>query len=95
MPGLLDLPVADAGTAPRTTQATKLTTLTWQRVIILVTMLAFSAFVLWLTATTFDASELKSLLMLAAGFVIREFLPIVRQLLGPTADALGAGGQVE
>jgi len=72
-----------------------LATLTWQRVIILVAMLSFSAFVLWLTASTFDTSEIKSLLMLAAGFIIREFLPIVRTLLGPTADAYSRGGQVE
>jgi hypothetical protein len=71
-----------------------LATLTWQRVIILLAMLVFSAFVLWLTASSFDASEVKSLLMLAAGFVIREFLPIVRTLLGP-ADAYTRGGRVE
>jgi hypothetical protein len=70
-------------------------TVTWPRVVILVAMLAFSAFVLWLTATNFDASELKTLLMLAAGFVIREFLPLVQRLLAPTTEALGRGGQVE
>ena len=72
-----------------------LAVLTWQRVVTLLAMLTFSGFVLWLTASTFDASEVKSLLMLSAGFVVREFLPLMRTLLGPTSDAFGRGGQVE
>ena len=69
--------------------------LTWPRVIVLLAMLGFSAFVLWLTASSFDRSEVKSLLMLCAGFVVREFLPVVRELLGPAHDALGRGGRLE
>lgn len=66
-----------------------LRTESWHRTIILVAMLAFSAFVLWLTATNFDASEVRSFLLLAGGFVVREFLPLVRTLLAGDGDTPG------
>jgi hypothetical protein len=69
--------------------------LTWQRTIVLVAMLGFSAFVLWLTAANFDQSELKSILLLAVGFVVREFLPIASKLLKDMGQAFEQGGQVE
>ena len=77
------------------TTPTRLSTLTWQRALIIVAMLGFSAFVLWLTASRFDGSEVKSLLLLSSGFVTREFLPIVKALLTPTVEAYTRGGQVE
>jgi hypothetical protein len=74
---------------------TSLAHLTWQRTAILLGMLAFSSFVLWLTASHFDASERKTRLGLATGFIVREFLPIVKQMLGPMGETFTSGGQVE
>lgn len=67
-------------------RAARIAHLTWPRVAILMAMLSFSAFVLWLTASSFDKSEMKSLLMLMSGFIVREFLPLVRKLLGPMTE---------
>lgn len=64
-------------------RAHHLATLTWQHALIVVAMLGFFAFVLWLTASQFDASEVKTLLGTAIGITAREFWPVVRQLLGP------------
>lgn len=74
---------------------TPMTALTWQHTAIMIAMLAFSAFVLWLTAANFDKSELKSILLLAVGFVVREFLPIVSTMLKGMGQNWSAGGQVE
>lgn len=74
---------------------TPMTAMTWQRTIILIAMLAFSAFVLWLTAANFDKSELKSILLLAVGFVVREFLPIASKLMAGMGQTWTSGGQVE
>ncbi len=69
-------------------------TLGWQRVVVIVAMLGFAAFALWLTASTFDTSELKTLVVLSAGFVTREVLPLLVRGLSGTTEALSRG-QVE
>ena len=67
----------------------------WQRVVVIVAGMAFTTVVLWLTASTFDASEIKSVLGIAAGIAAREYLPEVKAFLKPLTDALHRGGQVE
>lgn len=66
----------------------------WPKAVVILGSLAFSAFVLWMTASHFDASELKALGGLAFGVVGREFLPAIARLLRPTTELLSKG-QVE
>jgi uncharacterized membrane protein len=68
---------------------------TWQPTVNLLAMLAFSAFALWLTASHWDKSELRSMMLLTVGFVVREFLPKASALLKMMGDSFGNGGQVE
>lgn len=72
-----------------------LSKLTWQAVVLVGLALSFSAFSMWLFATKFDASEIKSLLVMAGPVIAREFFPILRRLLAPTTDMLSQGGQLE
>ena len=69
--------------------------LTLPHAIIVVGMLAFFGFVLWLTASHFDASEWKSLGGMAIGVIGREFIPTLQKLLSHTTQAFSDGGQVE
>jgi hypothetical protein len=68
-----------------------MTALGWQRVIVIALMLAFASFALWLTASRFDTSELKTLLVLSVGFVTREVLPLLMKTLSGTTEALSKG----
>ena len=69
----------------------RLAALSWKTVTIVMAMMAFSAFVLWLTASHFDASELKSVLMLSVGFVMREILPAIVNVLKHSKEAESIG----
>lgn len=70
------------------------TELGWPKAVVIMAMMAFAAFVLWMTANHFDASELKALGGLTIGAVGREFLPAMARFLAPTTELL-TRGQVE
>ena len=67
----------------------------WQGTVNLGLVLIFSGFVLWLTASNLDSSEVKTILGLAGVQVGREFLPMVKQWLMPTTELLSRGGRLE
>ena len=69
--------------------------LTMPHAIIVVGMLAFSAFVLWMTASHFDASELKALGGMTVGFIGREFLPMLKSMLRHTTEVLNDDAYIE
>lgn len=73
----------------------KTSTLSWQAVAMTTVALGFLAFAMWLFASKFDASELKTLLLAAGPVTVREFLPVLKRLLRPTTDMLASGGQLE
>lgn len=80
---------------PQKAVTAKTSTLSWQAVVLSFGMMGFLAFVLWLFASKFDGSEIKTLLAMAGPVCVREFLPALRRILKPTTDAFAAGGQVE
>jgi len=80
---------------PEKVHVAKTSTLSWQAVAMTACALSFLAFTLWLFASKFDGSEIKSLLMMAGPVCVREFFPVLKRLLKPSTDAFAAGGQVE
>jgi drug/metabolite transporter (DMT)-like permease len=80
---------------PAARRTVKTSTLSWQAVALVALGLGFSAFSMWLFASKFDGSELKTLLTMAGPVVAREFFPVIKRLLKPTTDMLAQGGQLE
>lgn len=72
----------------------KTSSLSWQAVALATVALSFAAFAMWLFASKFDGSEIKSLLLMAGPVVVREFFPVIKRLLAPTTDILSKG-QIE
>ncbi len=68
-----------------------MTHLGWPQVVVIVAMTGFASFALWLTASHFDASELKTLGLMAASFTAREVIPFLKSILAPTTDSLSRG----
>lgn len=66
----------------------------WQHVAKLFGLLGFLAFAMWLFASKFDSSELKTLITMAGPLAAREFWPVLRSILKPSTELL-ARGQVE
>jgi drug/metabolite transporter (DMT)-like permease len=68
---------------------------TWPHVAGLAVFLAFVGWVLWLTASNPDTSEIKSWVGIGAAFIARDVWLLARRLIQAQTDLYEQGGRAE